>query len=97
VTPSLPLKPSRDNAGRGCTLGDAGEMELPAHIQPCLCDTHDGVCTECNYKITVGANGREYGHARATNGSPPNRRDCPHRPAACDPAKRNGTRGGESA
>lgn len=86
--PTLPLKPSRDNYARSCDLVESGNDDLPDHITACECETHHGVCDECNYKITVGSDGVEYGHARATNRRPdPDgvRRDCPKRSTECNP------------
>jgi len=84
---ALPLSPSRANSGRHCELVEA-DVGLPEHIMPCTCSTHDGVCEVCHYKITIGPSGREYGHARLSNSVvwvDGDRRDCPHRPAECDP------------
>lgn len=85
----LPAKPSRDNYAYDCTT-TARDASLPAHISPCTCESHDGVCQECGYKITVGPSGTEYGHARATNrraDADGVRRDFPHRPSACNPGE----------
>jgi len=87
---TLPLKPSRDNSGRGCEFvpESAENDRLPDHITACECETHDGVCEKCNYKITIGSEGTEYGHARATNKGPNSigdRVDCKHRPDNVDP------------
>lgn len=84
---ALPRSPSRDNAGHSCERVVAGDAALPDHIERCACPQHDGVCRECNFKITIGPSGTEYGHARATNlgSQEPGRSDCPHRPATVDP------------
>lgn len=82
--------PSRGNSGRDCTIVDE-DRGLPEHIEPCTCGTHDGVCVECRFKITVGKNA-EYGHRRATNSSAdPDgvRRDCVHRPSSVNPGDRH--------
>lgn len=96
---SLPRKPSRGNSARGCE--PAGEDDdLPDHLTRCTCETHTGWCDECRFKITVGADGREYGHARAHNRGPGpdgNRYDCPHRPAAVDPTGGRSDQGGGKA
>lgn len=78
--------PPRDNSGRECDLVDE-DRGLPDHIDPCECDSHDGVCRECGFKITVGER-VEYGHARANNRSPNpdgSRVDCRHRSSAVNP------------
>lgn len=80
--------PPRDNSGRSCTIVEE-DRGLPDHIEPCTCDSHDGVCVECRFKITVGKRA-EYGHARANNTSATEdgvRKDCPHRPSATNPRK----------
>lgn len=80
------MSPSRDNYGYQCTLVE-DDADLPDHVTPCTCDTHNGVCEECGFKITVGPSGTEYGHARATNRRADEdgvRRDCPHRPTTCN-------------
>lgn len=90
--------PSRDNAARTCIVTDEQpDRDLPDHIRPCGCDEHHGVCMTCNFKITVGQSGIEYGHARATNRSPNmpgKRRDCPHRPPSVDPSNNRSPNGG---
>jgi hypothetical protein len=84
----MTVVPSADNVGRDCDPASGSRKWLPDHIDPCECDAHDGVCTVCGYKITVGPSGTEYGHARASNRSAGDEyRDCPHRPASCDPNK----------
>ena len=88
-TPRLPENPSRDNYAFDCSLVETDD-DLPDHLTACTCSEHDGVCEECGYKITVGPTGTEYGHARATNRGPDDdgvRRDCTHRPLACNPGE----------
>lgn len=91
--------PSRDNVGRTCELVDDHDQDVPDHIQVCTCRTHTGVCASCNFKITVGNDGTEYGHARSVNrGTVPDeqRVDCEHRPnGAVDPRRQRDQSGGE--
>lgn len=85
----LPSLPPRDNYSYDCTVLDENALGRD-HLQACECDAHDGVCSECGYKITVGPSGTEYGHARATNRGPDEngvRRDCRHRPLSCNPGE----------
>lgn len=85
---TLPLKPSRDNHGGDCDLLQDEKDNLPDHVTRCSCQTHAGVCETCGGKVTIGSEGVEYGHQRATNRSPNDhgvRRDCPHRPMVCNP------------
>lgn len=89
-TDRLPSNPSRDNYARDCELVEDDGDDLPDHLDRCQCPTHTGVCENCNYKITVGPSGTEYGHARATNRGPNEdgvRRDCIHRPLQCNPGE----------
>jgi hypothetical protein len=76
----LPAKDRRDD------LGD--------HLIEVDHPNHTAVCIDCGYWITVGPDGREYGHARLTNSAyfeNGERADCPNRPPECNP-----TRGGAS-
>lgn len=86
----LPLRPPRENFARDCTIVEDGDVDLPDHIHPCTCPSHDGVCDDCGCKITVGPSGIEYGHARAKNRDHETRSergDCGYRPASVDPGK----------
>lgn len=85
----LPRRPSRDNWAFACKrLPDSPETaRLPDHLVACACETHDAVCIECDYKITLGNDRVEYGHARAQNrdNKGDTRKSCEHRPLACNP------------
>lgn len=85
----LPESPSRGNSP-GNTPFEQGEPDpsLPDHIIPCETPNHDGVCEVCNFWITIGSSGREYGHARGNNRDKEIRDEygaCHHRPLECDP------------
>lgn len=64
--------PSRGNYAVDCTLTNDPDLpshlaELPDHLNGCECDNHHAVCDSCGFKVTVGPDGTEYGHARNVN------------------------------
>lgn len=63
-----------------CIVSDA-DADLPRHVDPCECASHDGVCRRCGNHITIGPERTEYGHAKGHRSSRLEE-DCPHRPDA---------------
>jgi hypothetical protein len=64
--------------------------DLPDHLVAVEHPNHTAICRECQFWITVGPDGTEYGHARrdnrSSNVSP--REPCSHRPSeSVDPGR----------
>lgn len=62
----------------------AGESPAPSpeYVRICDCDHHTGVCLACGWIITIGSDGREYGHRREYD----DHDGCPHRSPSVDPS-----------
>lgn len=78
------------NSGRDCVPAPsrAAQAATPDHIVACTCPEHQGYCANCNFKISIGTDGAEHGHARRWNQSPrttDGREDCEHRCTSMDP------------